>query len=108
MRTTNEKWKCFFLIVDVSIYKIAGFIILFHYARWYLYYFKKFTDYEKTYYARAVIICNALSITGFFLYTQFNIFEFLFVIYSPLFFYYWTLMHIFLTMRKTDFKMVGS
>lgn len=88
---------------NISIYQVLGFIIIFHYIRWYLYYFEKFKDKELDYYSNAVIGANFIVLVAFILYISVPVFGILYVFYSPLFFYAWSIVHILLSLRKHDY-----
>lgn len=93
-----------FIFMDtVTGLKIAGFIILFHYIGWYLFYFEKFKNNDLNYYTNAVVLFNLLTILSFVLYSKFSLFSFLYVFFNPIFFYGWTILHILLTFKKSDF-----
>jgi hypothetical protein len=95
-----------FQVIDMV--KISGFIILFHYTRWYLYYFDKFKKMpDKKFleeYLEIVFWINLLVVILFVLYSLSPKAGFLALLFNPLFFYGWTCLHIFMSIRKTDFQ----
>lgn len=95
----------FFLVFqeDVLNYQISGFIILLHYIRWYLFYFEKFKDGDLRFYLNIVITINFFIVILFIACAKLNYFSFLYVLFDPTFFYGWTLLHIFLSVRKSDY-----
>lgn len=88
---------------NVSAAQILGFIILFHYMRWYLYYLDRFSGPDLSSYKDAVIWCNLFVLLTFIIYTMVPGASILYVFYSPLFFYAWSVVHIVLFIRKEDY-----
>jgi hypothetical protein len=95
----------FFLIFkkNISAAQILGFIILFHYLRWYLYYFIKLEGEELNFYKDAVVWSNILVLFTFIEYVMAPKLGILYMFYSPLFFYAWSVVHIILFIRKEDY-----
>lgn len=95
----------FFLIFqkNVTAAQILGFIILFHYVRWYLYYFQKLQGDELVFYKDAVVWSNVLVLLTFIEYVMAPHLGILYMFYSPLFFYAWSIVHIILFLRKEDY-----
>jgi len=90
----------------VDILKISGFIILFHYIRWYLRYFERFRGTaELDLYFDFIILSHIFVILAFFEYVLSPNVGILYGFYSPLYFYAWTLIHIILSIRKEDYKL---
>jgi hypothetical protein len=98
-------------VEKVSAYQIFGFIIFFHYIRWYIYYGlilksnkESFNEYLKTVFNINFLLI-ALSVQSL---TLQNVFQkygtYLIFIFNPIFFYGWTIIHIALSIRKTDFN----
>ncbi len=96
---------CLLFQKNVTIYQVLGFIIVFHYIRWYLYYFDKFKDKDLDYYVNAVIGANLIVLIAFILYVSVPGFGILYLFYSPLFFYAWSIVHILLSLRKHDYTL---
>ncbi len=95
----------FILIFNKNVlnHHVASFIIFFHYLRWYLFYAFKFKKSELSSYLNHVLYFNIFVLIIFFLYSEFG-FKFLYFMFSPVFFYGWTLLHIFLFIRKSDYS----
>lgn len=88
----------------VDIFKISGFIILFHYLRWYLRYAERFYKTpEFDLYFDFVIWIHIFIILTFFQYVLSPDVGILYGFFSPLYFYAWTLIHIILSVRKNDY-----
>ena len=87
----------------LSVQQLLGFIVLFHYVRWYLYYFQKFTGEELTYYWDMILWCHIFVTIVF---VQFILAPHTGIpplFFSPTFFYGWTIIHILLSVRKSDY-----
>ncbi|MCF7816191.1 MAG: hypothetical protein K9M10_04285 [Candidatus Pacebacteria bacterium] len=88
-----------------TLVQLWGFIILFHYLRWYIYYYLKFKNDEKEFlpYLVKIFTVNIIVIFLYILYSTNYIFgTYLTVFFNQIFFYGWTLMHIIFTLRKED------
>jgi hypothetical protein len=98
----------FLFMPNINVVQISSFIILFHYVRWYLYYYEKFSTNESKKdledYINIVLWVNLLVVLLFTLYSLDPKRGFLILLFNPLAFYGWTCIHIFLSMRKTDFQ----
>ncbi len=93
----------------VTIIHISAFIILYHYIRWYIYYYQKFelnNNHDELYfYLDTVMWVHAFV---FMLYVQYSMSPnsgVLFYVFTPLFFYAWTIIHIIMSVRKTDYNL---
>ena len=101
----------FFIPLYLLIYggasrdQVVGFIVFFHYIRWYLHYLYVLKDEVRTTYIQNIILCNGICLALFFLFYFYRPFSFLYIFFSPLFFYGWTMLHIFLSARKNDFTL---
>ncbi len=89
-----------------SINQILGFIVLFHYLRWYLYYFERFEGKELGFYMDAVVWAHAFVLLAFVQYMLAPFSGIAYFFFDPVFFYGWTLMHIALTFRPRDYTFV--
>jgi hypothetical protein len=84
----------------ISLYTLSGGIILYHYVRWYLYYFTKTND-KKTY----VPIVLWVNISVFLLGIIHNLSPgvlHLYLLFDPVFFYGWTIVHIVATFSMRE------
>ena len=90
----------------VSVYQIFGFIIFFHYFRWYIYYANIFNDNKQSlyFYFKTIFNVHFLLTALSFQYSLTRYGSFLVFIFNPIFFYGWTIMHILLSIRKTDYQ----
>lgn len=87
---------------SISVYSVAGFIILFHYTRWYLRYLDIFSGSILKEYLNVVLWCNVffgLLFSWYYLSPSSGI---LFLLFNPIFFFGWTLIHIVMSIRKED------
>lgn len=91
-------------VPSVSGYQIFGFIILFHYFRWYIYYadFLKDDTQSLYFYIKTIFSIHFLVIALYVQYTLLKYDSYLIYIFAPIFFYGWTVMHILLSIRKGD------
>jgi hypothetical protein len=90
----------------VSVMDILGFIVLFHYLRWYLHYFARFSGEARSFYWDVVIwghIFVILVFVQFMLAPRTGIAHYFF---EPTFFFGWTIMHILLSVRASDFRTI--
>lgn len=89
---------------------VSGFIILLHYTRWYIFYYLKFVQAKDTvslnYYLRAVLSVNALVILLFMIHSLNYEDSQLIYYFSQSFFFGWTGVHIYLSFRKGDLKII--
>jgi len=87
---------------SVSLASALGFIILFHYARWYLFMFFRFLMEDgrpRLYgYVRDVVAVNAVAMAGYGLYRVGGI-TMLRYVFDPTYFYIWTIMHVLFSVR---------
>ena len=90
---------------NISASQVLGFIIFFHYSRWYFFYFRKFEGKALTVYLDMVIWVNVLIFLTFFEYLLAPRSGILYLFYSPLFFYAWTIIHILVFLRKSDYTL---
>lgn len=91
----------------VDIFKISGFIILFHYIRWYLRYLERFRGTtELDLYFDFIIWTHIFIVLVYFEYVLSPDVGILYGFYSPLYFYAWTLVHIILSIRKDDYQLL--
>lgn len=94
---------CIFLVPwSVSLASALGFIILFHYARWYLFmFFRFYTEAGKPRlygYVRDIVLMNALAMAAYATYRLGGI-EFLRYLFNPTYFYIWTVLHVLFSIR---------
>lgn len=89
-------------VENIAVYKIAGFIILFHYTRWYLRYLDIFSGQKLKEYLSFVFLCNLFFVLLFTWYYLAPGTGILFLLFSPAFFFGWTLIHIIMSIRKED------
>lgn len=94
----------FLFFTKVSASQVLGFIIIFHYLRWYLFYFFKLEGGEFDFYIDVVIWVNIFVLFTFIQYILAPTSGFLYLFYSPLFFYAWSIVHIVLFIRKHDYS----
>ncbi len=87
-----------------SINQVLGFIIIFHYVRWYLYYFQKFRGEELDSYTSLVAWTHIFVFLLFVEYRLSPLSGTLYIFFDPIFFYGWTILHIFLTLRPKDYS----
>jgi len=96
------------MFTNVHMLKITAFIIIFHYIRWYLYYYERFSTMvdkkELNFYLDVVLWLHILIVSLFVVYTIDTKNGFLYILFNPIFFYTWTLIHIFLSIRKEDYQ----
>jgi hypothetical protein len=88
---------------SISASQVIGFIILFHYVRWYFYYGALFQGKEFDFYCDAVIWVNMFILMMYIQYALAPTTGLLYLFYHPLFFYAWTVVHIILFLRKEDY-----
>lgn len=92
----------------IDIIQISSFIIIFHYIRWYLFYIQKFKiDPDETKlktYLTDIFIINLLVFLTFLIFTKYNTHKILIYFLNPLYFYGWTMIHILLSMKISNFK----
>ncbi len=100
------------LFSKVTIIHISAFIILYHYIRWYVYYYQKFelsdNCQELYFYLDTVMWIHAFV---FMLYVQYSISPnagVLHYIFTPLFFYGWTIIHIIMSVRRSDYFLINK
>lgn len=96
------------IFLKIDLLKVAGFIIVFHYLRWYLYYFDKFysaKNWKKlNEYLNIVFSVHLVVILSFILYNL-EILNYIFILFfHPIYFYLWTSLHILLSLSWSDFK----
>ncbi len=98
------------LFTDIGVLKITGFIIIFHYLRWYFFYFDRFNSLEDkkelNFYLDVVFWVHIFVIILFVIYSIDAKRGFLFLLFGPIFFYTWTLLHIVLSIRKDDYPLI--
>ncbi len=92
---------------NISVIQVLGFIILFHYIRWYIYYLQKFKGAELAFYLRAVALCNIFVLLVALEYMFAGYSGLLYVFFDPNFFYGWTVIHVFLSVRREDYTLTG-
>jgi hypothetical protein len=87
----------------ISLEAALGFIILFHYIRWYIHYLFRFQSSEDrtrfTTYIRDVLVVNLVIVGLFFsyrIYADMPVLEYLF---EPTYFYIWTILHVLFSIR---------
>jgi hypothetical protein len=83
------------------------FIVVVHYLNWYTYIFQKYqgTKAQINKYIADVLIFNGIFISLFIIYKLTTTGKFIFsVLFDPIPFYLWTLMHLMVTFRKSDIK----
>lgn len=92
-------------VIPLSIYQISGFIILYHYLRWYIHYYGKLKGEELQYFIHISLSVNALFIFLAVMFTLLHSRGFLVTIFHPVYFYTWTLIHIFVTFNYNEVKL---
>lgn len=90
---------------QVSVQQLLGFIILFHYIRWYIYYFQRFSGESLVFYLDIVLWSHIFVTLTFFQFILAPLTGILFIFFTPTFFYGWTTIHILLSMRKSDYSL---
>lgn len=92
-------------IPSVSVYQIFGFIILFHYFRWYIYYANIFKDNRESlyFYLKTIFNIHFLLIALYVQHVLMKYSTYLVFIFNPIFFYGWTIIHILVSVRKNDY-----
>lgn len=94
-----------------NVLALFGFIVLYHYLGWYVFYFHKISrdSLRVKRYIREVLVVNSVIIFLFLLFSSTenvvvrNILEFFFLQTS---FFIWTLLHVMFTTRVQDYKML--
>lgn len=89
---------------NTTIYGISGFIILYHYIRWYVYYYTKLQREERVYFVNLSVAVNALFMLLAVIYALSGVHSSLVVLFHPAYFYAWTLIHIFVSFNYSDIK----
>lgn len=83
---------------NFSAWSLFGFIIIYHYLQWYVFYWKRYAAVGKArsrIYIRNILIANVVVISAFFLWKIDSTNDiFLFFFFEPEYFYIWTLVHI--------------
>jgi hypothetical protein len=90
---------------EVAMLKISAFIIVFHYIRWYFFYYDKLknSSAELARYLDVVFWVHFLVLSLFVIYSTDQHKGILILFFNPIFFYGWTSLHIFLSVRKEDY-----
>lgn len=88
---------------NIDVYTVSGFIVLFHYIRWYIYYLERFKGPELSFYLDVIFWDHILIVLLFVLYVLSPKSGYLYMMFNPIFFYGWTLIHILLSVRKEDY-----
>lgn len=94
------------LDITVSIRVLIGALVLLHYSTWYIQYFYKVRSNPErlTSYVRSVLACNLLAISLYALFLTPLGKPWLFVLFTPAYFYIWTLQHILFSIRWPDWR----
>ena len=89
-------WLLITINQNLSTWIAFGFIILYHYIQWYVFYWKRCAnDKEKLHkYIRNILISNAVAILAFFFWKISNTSGVMKYFFEPEHFYLWTLVHI--------------
>lgn len=90
---------------EVTEMRFLGFIVLFHYLRWYFHYFQHFTGEVRDIYWDFVIWCHAFVTICFALFIIAPATGIAYLFFAPPFFFGWTIMHIILTFRLADYRL---
>lgn len=89
--------------ISIHITLALGFIILFHYVRWYLFYFFRFIEEEgRPRFGRYLIdvgITNVLVVALFVAYFYLPQLSFLRFLFKPEYFFAWTILHVLFSIR---------
>ncbi|MBL7045671.1 MAG: hypothetical protein ISR99_01405 [Parcubacteria group bacterium] len=83
--------------VKISIEAMLGFIVLFHYARWYIFYTFRSIEVSKGQlkkYVFNILVVNTLVIGAYFLYTYTSSAPVLVYMFDQTYFFAWTILHI--------------
>ncbi len=88
---------------SVSATQVLGFIIIFHYIRWYIYYATFLKNNDLDFYFDVVIWSNMFILATYIQYVIAPQAGILYLFYDPLFFYAWSIVHILLFLRKEDY-----
>ncbi len=92
------------LYEGVTVYNLLAFIILFHYLRWYIFYFTMKQGSEREGYLSLVSLVHIFVFLSYFIYSLSSGSLFLFIFFDPAYFYMWTLIHIILSLRKKEYE----
>lgn len=96
-----------FLLIypDVPLERVAGFLILLHYAEWYAEYVVKLASKPKVLgrFAFDVLSINAVVALLYVAFVSFPEVSFLAIFFHPLYFYAWTLLHTLSSIRVADY-----
>lgn len=95
-------WLTWNAIDAISINQILGMIIFTHYVHWYLYSFVRYQE-KLSFYLDTVLWGHLLVFAAFLLYVLAPHSGLPFLFFHPAFFYGWTLIHIFMTVRVADY-----
>lgn len=89
-----------------SLEQVFGYIIIFHYIRWYIYYIQRYSIDEKNYteYTKSVFRINLFVLSLFLIYIATSGYVLFLFLFNPLFFYGWTVLHIMMSLRKDSFN----
>ena len=92
--------------VNVPLRVLIGALVLLHYSTWYIQYFYKVRSNAERLrtYIRSVLACNLLAVALYALFLTPLGNPWLFVLFSPSFFYIWTMQHILFSIRWNDWK----
>lgn len=104
---------CFLLVASVSSeineYHISAFIVLHHYVRWYVHYYDIFSKYDHIALEKYIDVILLFHLFVFVLYYQYTLnpsVGFVQFLFNPVFFYAWTLVHIYMSVRPSDYRLL--
>lgn len=93
---------------EINEYHISAFIVLHHYVRWYVYYFNMFTKHDQAALDKYIDVILIFHLFVFVLYYQYTLnphVGFVQFLFNPVFFYAWTLVHIYMSVRPSDYRL---
>ena len=97
-----------FMFTKLDMLAVSSFIIIFHYIRWYIFYYEKFAilpdKKDLHYYFDVILWMHVFVLSLFILYSMDTKIGLLYVVFHPLYFYSWTCIHILLSVRLEDFN----
>lgn len=94
---------------EINEYHISALIVLHHYIRWYAYYYDIFSKHDHVGLERYIDVILLFHLFVFVLYYQYTLNPsagFVQFLFNPVFFYAWTLVHIYMSVRPSDYRLL--
>jgi hypothetical protein len=94
---------------EINEYHISALIVLHHYIRWYVYYYDIFSKHDHVGLERYIDVILLFHLFVFVLYYQYTLNPsagFVQFLFNPVFFYAWTLVHIYMSVRPSDYRLL--